>query len=168
DPTRLQILSELYALIGRTAPERAGEHARRLVEKDPDNPEVYRALGRAGIEAGRVDEAWCACRALVQLKQATPEEEAFYRRHEPRAHRKARGILDDDAWAYVRDDGEDRAVSAIFALVWEAAVTPVAAPLKRFGLGPRTRLDLSDASRALVKIFQRAARVLNARLPDVY
>src|SRR5262249_11953476 len=56
DATRVQILSELYALIGRTAPERAGEHARRLLERHPDNPEAYRALGRAHLDAGPVDE----------------------------------------------------------------------------------------------------------------
>src|SRR5262249_7468425 len=153
DVTRVQILSELYALIGRQAPDRAGEHARRLVEKDPDNPEVYRALGLAHLEAGRVDEAWCARRALVLLKQATPEEEASCRRHERRAHRKARGIFDEKAWTLVRDDAEDRVLSSIFALVSDAAVTPLAAPRKRFGLGPKARLDLSDPARALVKIF---------------
>lgn len=168
DATRVQILSELYALVGQKAPDRAGEHARRLVEKDPDNPEVYRALARAHLEAGRTDEAWCACRALVVLKQATPDEEAFYRKHEKRARNKARGILDENAWAYVRDDAEDRAISSIFALVWDAAVAPLGAPLKRYELGPKARLDMSDPSRALVKIFQHAARVLNAPLPDVY
>ena len=38
-------------------------------------PTSYRALGRTALEAGRIDEAWCVGRALVFLKQATPEEE---------------------------------------------------------------------------------------------
>jgi tetratricopeptide (TPR) repeat protein len=168
DPTRVQILGELYALVGRQAPERASDHASRLVEKDPENPEVYRTLARTCRDAGRIDEAWCACRALVLLKQATADEETFYRRHESRARRKAQGILDEGSWALVRDDAEDRVVSSILALVWDAAVAPLAGPLGRFGLGPRERLELSDDSRALAKIFRHAARVLNAPLPEVY
>ena len=51
---------------------------------DPDNPETYRAIGRASLAAARDDEAWCAARALVFMKQATADEQALYARF--RAH----------------------------------------------------------------------------------
>src|SRR5262249_52546237 len=143
-------------------------HAARLVDADPDNPEVYRAMGRACLEAGRIDESWCVSRALVYRKQATAEEEEFYRRYQPQERRKAKGVLDDETWAYLRDDGEDRIVSAIFALTWEGPVALRAGPAKSFQLKTKEKIKVEDGSRPIGKIFQNAARVLNAPLPHVY
>src|SRR5262249_31946590 len=56
-PERVRILAELYALVGKQAPGKATDHAARLVDADPDNPEAYRAMGKACLEAGRLDEA---------------------------------------------------------------------------------------------------------------
>jgi tetratricopeptide (TPR) repeat protein len=168
DPRRVQILAEL---IGRQNPDKASEHATRLVENDPDNPDVWRALAVATLNAGKVDEAWCACRALVVRRQARPEEEAFYRRFENRERRRASNVLDEDGWAHVRDPGEDLALSWLFARVRDAAVLQVAGPRKRFELRPKEKLDLSDPaspSSTLAKIIQYAVRVLNVPLPEVY
>ena len=91
NPERVKILGELYALAGHTASggEDMVERAGKLVEADPTNPDAYRALGRACIDAGRLDEAWCVCRALVFLKQANPAEEELYR--PPSGGRAAQG-----------------------------------------------------------------------------
>src|SRR6185295_18070251 len=109
---------------------------------DPTNPDSYRALGRASLEAGRIDEAWCVCRALVLLGRATAEEAALYRRHQAHEVRKATGILDEDSWALVRHPDEELAISAIFALVWEGAAALRAGPTKSFDLRPKERLAI--------------------------
>lgn len=167
-PERVRILAELYARVGKQAPARVSDHAARLVDAEPDNPEAYRAMGRACLEAGRLDEAWCVSRALVHRNQATPEEEEFYRRYQAHERRKARGVLDDDTWAQLRADGEDPVVSAIFALVWQGPVALRAGPPKSFQLKSKEKIKVEDGSRAIGKIFQNAARVLNAPLPHVY
>lgn len=167
-PDRVRILAELYARVSRRAPTLATGHAARLVDAEPDNPEVYRAMGRACLEAGRIDEAWCVSRALVLRKQATRDEEEFYRRHQQHERRKAKGVLDDEAWGLLRDDEEDRVVSAIFAIIWEGPVALRAGPAKSFQLQPKERINVEDGTRAIGKIFQNAARVLNAPLPHVY
>jgi golgin subfamily B member 1 len=167
-PERVRILAELYALVGKQAPAMATDHAARLVDSDPDNPDTFRAMGKACLEAGRVDEAWCVSRALVYRKQATPQEEEFHRKYQAYERRKAKGVLDDDTWSHVRDDGEDRVVSSIFALTWEGPVALRAGPPKSFQLKSKERIKVESDTGAIGKIFQNASRVLNAPLPHVY
>ena len=170
NPERVKILGELYALAGHTVAdgEDLVERAGKLVEADPTNPDAYRALGRACVEAGRLDEAWCVCRALVFLKQANAAEEELYRRHQEDERRKAKGVLDEELWALLRDPEEDRVVSAIFGLAWEGPVALRAGPPRSFDLKESEKLKVEDNSRVMSKIFQNAARVLAAPLPLVY
>ena len=165
---RGRALAELYALTGAKRPEQTTERAAKLVEVDPMNADAYRALGRASLEAGRVDEAWCVARALVFLKQANSQETALYRKYQSLETRKAKGILDEDAWAYVRHADEDRTISGIFALVWEGPVALRAGPTKAFELKPKERLAIEEGTGVVAKIFKHASRVLNIALPDVY
>ncbi|HEX7699904.1 MAG TPA: tetratricopeptide repeat protein, partial [Kofleriaceae bacterium] len=167
-PERASVLAELYTLVGRKQPEQVVERAAKLVEADPDQPDAYRAVGRASLAAGRIDEAWCVARALVFLKKANADELALYQKHAAHEADKATGILDDDAWAAVRLPDEDRSISALFALIWEAAVASRAGAPKAFELKPKERLPVEDGTRVIAKIFRHAARVLNVQLPDVY
>jgi tetratricopeptide (TPR) repeat protein len=167
-PTRAGILAELYALTGKQQPRQVAQKAAKLVESDPINPEAYRTLGRAAAEAGKLDEAWCAARALVFLKQATADETALYKRLRANEVRKSTGYFDDDSWSLVRYPEEDRAISAVFALVWEGAVALRAGPAKAFELKPKERLPVEDGTKVIAKIFRHAARVLSVALPDVY
>jgi tetratricopeptide (TPR) repeat protein len=168
-PERVQIIAELYARVGTSGGgEDLTERARRLVEADPMNPDAYRALGRACMDAGRLDETWCVCRALVFLKQANPAEQEMYKKYEEHERRKAKGILDEEAWKLVRDPAEDQVISSVFALVWEGPVALRAGPPKSFELKESEKLKVEDSSRVMSKIFQSAARVLGAPLPLVY
>src|SRR5262249_43975320 len=101
-------------------------------------------------------------------KQATAEEQEFYLRYQPHERCKAKGVLDDDAWSALRDENEDRVVSAIFALTWEGPVALRAGRAKSFQLRSKEKIKVEDGTRAIGKIFQNAARVLNAPLPHVY
>ena len=165
---RAGILAELYAMLGRKQPQQATQRAAKLVEADPQNPEAYRALGRSSLDAGRIDEAWCAARALVFLKLASGDEKALYERLRGHEVRKATGFFDEDSWAHVRHTDEDRTISAIFALVWEGPVALRAGPAKAFELKAKERVPVEDGTRMIAKIFRHAARVLSVSLPDVY
>ena len=167
-PLRGRILAELYARIGAKQPEQASEAAAKLVEVDPTNADAYRALGRTSLEAGNLDEAWCVSRALVVLEKANAEEAALYRQYQALEVRKATGILDDDSWALVRHPEEDRAIGAIFALVWESVVALRAGSLKSFELKAKERMPVETDTRVVAKIFRHASRLLNVALPDVY
>jgi len=170
-PARIQILAELYALVGRDASSVTGslsERAGKLLEADPSNPEALRVLGRACLDEGRLDEAWCVCRALVFLKEASRAEEELYRRYQAHERRKARGILDDDAWKLLRSSDEDRVISSIFAMTWEAPVSLRAGPPRSFDLKDSEKLRVEGGTGTMAKIFQNSARVLNAPLPFVY
>ena len=161
-PARTKILAELYARTGAVQP------TAKLVESDPTNPDAYRQLAETALAAGRIDEAWCACRALVVLKRATFDEELLYKKYQPHEVRKAKGVIDADAWAQVRHPDEDRVISSIFALVWEPLVALRAGTAKSFELAPKDRIPIEEDSRVVARIFRHAARILNVKLPDVY
>jgi tetratricopeptide (TPR) repeat protein len=165
---RARILAELYAKTGAKRPAQVTERAAKLVEVDPTNAAPYHALRRTALAAGRTDEAWCVSRALVFLKQADKEEQFLYRRFQQLETRKAKGILDDDAWAYVRHADEDLTISTIFSMTWEAAVALKAGPSKAFELKSKERLAIEESTGVVAKIFKHASRVLNVPLPDVY
>jgi tetratricopeptide (TPR) repeat protein len=165
---RARVLAELYAQTGVKRPQQVSERAAKLVEVDPTNADAYRALGRTALAAGRTDEAWCVARALVFLKQANKDESALYRRYQQFETRKAKGLLDEDAWSHVRHAEEDMTISAIFALTWEAAVALRAGPTKAFNLKPKERLAIEESTGVVAKIFKHSSRVLNVALPDVY
>ncbi|MEO8845487.1 MAG: hypothetical protein ABI591_24525 [Kofleriaceae bacterium] len=165
---RTRILVELYALAGVRQPTSVAVRAAKLVAVDPTSPDAYRALCDASLAAGKLDEAWCAARALVFLKQASPEETALYKRLQKHESRKATGFFDDDSWGLVRHPDEDRTISAIFALAWEGAVVLRGGPAKAFELKPKERLPVEDGTKMIAKIFRHVARVLTVSLPDVY
>lgn len=167
-PRRTRTLAELYTQTGASRPQQASARVARLVEIDPMNADSYRALGTAAVAAGRTDEAWCVSRALVFLDRANTEEKALYRRFQRHETRKAHGILDEDAWGFLRHADEDLAISSIFALVWQPIAALRAATAKAFELKPKERLDVEGGTGVVAKIFKHAARVLNVPLPDVY
>ncbi|HLL24481.1 MAG TPA: hypothetical protein VK427_20260, partial [Kofleriaceae bacterium] len=167
-PQRGRILAELYAIAGTQQPTHANMRAAKLVEDDPSNPDAYRAIGRTAFEAGRVDEAWCAARALVFLKQANPNEQALYKQYQAQETRKATGIIDDDTWALVRHPDELQTLCSIFALIWEAIAAVRGGPAKSFDVKPKERMPVEHDTRVVAKIFRHAARLVNVPLPDVY
>jgi tetratricopeptide (TPR) repeat protein len=167
-PQRGRLLAELYAQVGAQQPTHTSLRAAKLVADDPSNPAAYRAVGRAAMEAGRVDEAWCVARALVFLKQATPQEQSLYEQYRTQEARKATGIIDDDAWALVRQPEESQTLGAIFALIWEAIAAVRGGPPKSFELKSKERMPVEHDTRVVAKIFRHAARLVNVKLPEVY
>jgi tetratricopeptide (TPR) repeat protein len=165
---RARILAELYAQTGTKRQKQATEKVAKLVEIDPMNADSYRALGRTAFASGRIDEAWCVARALVFLQQANKEETALYHRYQRHETRKAKGLLDEEAWGFIRHTDEDLTISAVFALTWEAGVALRAGPAKAFQLKSKERLAIEESTGVVAKIFKHASRVLQVALPDVY
>ena len=161
-PARAKILAELYAKTGAVQP------TAKLVETDPANPDAYRTIVETALAARRIDEAWCAARALVVLRRANFDEELLYKKYQAHEVRKAKGVLDADAWTRVRHPDEDRVISSIFALVWEPLVALRAGTAKSFDLREKDRIPIEEDNRVVARIFRHAARVLNVALPEVY
>lgn len=167
-PMRSKILAELYGKLGAARPDKVQAAAAKLAEADPDSSGAYRLLAQTSLVAHRVDEAWCAARALVVLKRASFEEEMLYKKHQRLETKKATGVLDEQSWARVQHPDEDRAISALYSIVWQPLVALRAGTVKSFELKPRDRLPIEDDQRVVAKIFRHAARVLAVPLPDVY
>lgn len=167
NPARVTLIADLYAVVGSSAEQDMVERASRLVGLAPGNPDALRALARACQDAGRTDEAWCVCRALVHLKQAKGPEEELYKKHQAQEQRRPSGVLDHDSWRFVRHADEDRVLSAIFAVLWEGPLALRAGPPKSFGLKDRDRLKPDD-DRPIGKLFQEASRALATQMPSVY
>lgn len=167
-PMRSKILAELYARLGAARPETTRAAAAKLAEVDPDSSGAYRLLASSSLQAKRIDEAWCAARALVVLKRATFEEELLYKRYQRLETKKASGVLDEQSWGSVRHPDEDRAISALFSIVWEPLAMLRAGTVKGFELRPKDRMPIETDTRVVAKIFRHAARVLAVPLPDVY
>jgi hypothetical protein len=68
----------------------------------------------------------------------------------------------------VRHPDEDRAISSIFAMIWEGPVALHAGPAKSFDLRPKERMPIEHDTRVVAKIFRHASRLTNVALPDVY
>jgi len=133
-----------------------------------DTAETYRSIARASAAAGQIDEVWCVARTLVLTRRATDEERAFYMEYRPLERREATGMLDEDAWAFVRHADEDRTISAIFSQIWQSAALPSAQPAEGFELKPKERVHVDDGGRLIARICRYAAGVLDVALPEVY
>lgn len=132
---------------------------------DPNLPASYREIGRRSIAAGQLDEAWCIARTLVLLRQASPEERELYMHYRPLETREATATFDEDTWSFVRHANEDRAISAIFAQIWQSAAQHTASNDE---LKPKERVHVEDGGRLIARICRYAARVLDVALPEVY
>jgi len=132
---------------------------------DPNLPASYREIGRRSVEAGQLDEAWCVARTLVLLRQASPEERELYMHYRPLETREATGTFDEDTWSFVRHANEDRAISAIFAQIWQSATQHA---VRNDELKPQERVHVEDGGRLIARICRYAARVLDVALPEVY
>ncbi len=169
-PRRRRILGDLYTQLGAVRAASVMEplpQPERVVEV-AEPPTDLHARAAAAAEAGRVDETWCLCRALVFRKEATASEEALYKKYQPHEVRKATGIIDEETWAQLRHPDEDRVISAIFALVWENLAALRAGSPKSFELRPKDRIPVETDTRVVAKIFRHASRLLNVPLRDVY
>ena len=131
--------------------------------------DTYRLVCRKFRETGQIDRAWCICAVLSYLKQADPEEQAFYEQYRPSGYQAAPGVMNQDTWRkhLLHPDG-DRFIGAVMGTIAPTVSTMMARPHKAFGLKPEEKRDLSSDQLLFSRIFRHVSGMLGLVQPDLY
>jgi len=165
---RRDLLARLYAAIPDRWRDAVREH-QRLLRSDPKRIDSYHAMRAVLRDAGKADETWCVCAALVQLDRADPTERQFYELYRPKGSLAATGALDADAWREeLYHPEEDRDLSQLLAATASAAVRTWARTARAVGLRGKDRQDLATSPLALAKALRAAGAALGVALPELY
>ncbi len=120
DPDNVErhaILAELYQRTSGGSPASAAEEHHALLALDPARADSYRALREIYVAAKRMDQAWCACRALVFLERATPEETQLYQRYQSTTLAPPRAPISPDMRSRIVSPGESGTIAVTLALI---------------------------------------------------
>ena len=165
---RRDLLAKLCAAIPGRWNDAVREH-QRLLRADPKRIDSYHAMRAVLRDAGKADEVWCVCAALVQLDRADPTEKQFYEQYRPKATVTTTGSVDVDAW---RDDlyhpEQDRDLSQLLAATAPAAVRAFAQSQKAVGLRKKDQHDVQTSPLALAKALRAAGAALEVAVPELY
>jgi len=122
-------------------------------------------------QTGHTDAAFLSALALEELGVAEVDHQVLIEQFRSVAPVRARGALDDAAWALLRAPGSDEVLDALFAAVARAAITArveqLAAGGRLVALDPATRLEAGSTA-SVVRSFQWAARVLGVSCPELF
>jgi len=171
DPTnieRREILAELYITAGPDSADKAVAEHQAMLDMYPTKYDSYIQLGRTFLKAGRYDEAWCVCRALVFMGQATEEALKFYERYNTRKLIRAKQRLAPDRWKHIYHPDEDRLISSIMAMVWQDVSVLRAKSPRSWGLRKRDIPSQRHWKAPRVQLFNYAAQALGLRAPQLY
>jgi tetratricopeptide (TPR) repeat protein len=165
---RRDLLARLYAAIPGRWADAVREH-QRLLRADPKRIDSYHAMRAVLRDAGKADEVWCVCAALVQLDRADPTERQFYEQYRPKGAVTAVGTVDVEAW---RDElyhpEQDRDLSQLLAATAPAAVRAFAQAQKAVGLRKKDQQDVQTSPLALAKALRSAGATLELPVPELY
>lgn len=165
---RRDLLARLYAAIPGRWSDAVREH-QRLLRADPKRIDSYHAMRAVLRDAGRADEVWCVCAALVQLDRADPTEKQFYEQYRPKGSLAAVGSVDVETW---RDDlyhpEQDRDLSQLLAATAPAAIRAFAQAQKAVGLRKKDQHDVQTSPLALAKALRAAGQALEVATPELY
>jgi hypothetical protein len=129
-----------------------------------------RAFG-ASLREGKKDRAFLQALSLEELGAANDEQQNLISELRSVAPIRARGTLDESAWALLRAPGSDEAIETLFSVVSRAALEDRLAQLEASGplakLDPAARIDPADTT-IVARVFHWASRVLGAPCPDLY
>jgi len=146
-----------FALIAAHAPTRASTFAR---------------LFALHTRAGRLDRAWLAAQALVELGSTDMDHQLAAEQYRPEGQIRPKAALDDDAWdMWLRAPGADDVVTGILG-----AIVPAAVKMKVTELREKKKLVTLDPARkqpptstaSVVRSFAWASHVLGVTCPDLY
>ncbi len=131
--------------------------------------DTYRLVCRKYRETGQIDRAWCICAVLSYLKQAEPEEQAFYDKYRPTGYQSAPGVMNQDTWRkhLLHPDG-DRFIGAVMGTIAPTVSTMMARPHKAFGLKPDEKRDLASDQLLFSRTFRHVSGMLGLVQPDLY
>jgi tetratricopeptide (TPR) repeat protein len=166
---RAETLSEIYASDPKRFYSKAVHQHAALLEKSPYRVESYQALRKLYTDVKRADESWCVCQALRALKQAEPDEEAFFKKHRSRQPAVAQERLDDELWLkHIVHADQDALLTGIFATMTPAAIAMRSQPLQGFGVDPTKKRNAAQDPAVMAQMLHYASGVIDIPLPDVY
>ncbi|HEX2570588.1 MAG TPA: tetratricopeptide repeat protein [Polyangia bacterium] len=169
---RHEILAELYVLAGPDHSQKAVTEHMTLILREPARFESYKALRKLYMDMRQYDKAWCLCAVLNFMQRADAEEVAFYEQYRAKSLVRAKQRVTDEMWQRsLFHPDEDRYISAIYGVIWQAvALLPArSAEHKQFGLKRKDRLDLAKHEALFSKVFTYVAGVLGVTpMPEVF
>jgi len=166
---RAETLSEIYASDPKRFYTKAVHQHALLLEKSPYRIESYQALRKLYTEVKKADESWCVCQALRALKQAEPDEEAFFKKHRTRQPAVAQERFDDEIWLkHVVHGDQDPLLTGIFGTIAPAAIASRSQPLQSFGVDASKKRNPAQDPAVMAQMLHYASGVSDVALPDVY
>ncbi len=165
---RREILAELYVSAGPDQADKAIAEHQAMLDLYPTKYDSYIRLGRTFMSLGRYDEAWCVCRALVFMGQATPEATRFFDRYNQAELTRATRRLAPDRWKHIYHPQEDRLVSSIMSMVWSEVSSLRARSPRGLGLRKKDMPTPRQWKAPRVQLFSYAAQALGLRTPQLY
>jgi len=138
----------------------------------PGRVETYRRMHEILAKAGRIDRAYLAAAALVELGEAEMEEQVFFDQYHPVTPARPTRSLDEEAWEQLYPLDHDVHVRNILQVVAPAAIEFRLAKLQQLKalpvLDPKARQDPATSTVTLTRTFVWASKVLNSPLPEIY
>lgn len=164
-----ELLARLYG-DGVDNAEAALANHRALVGLDVTRAESLRALGQAYASQGRVDWARCVLEVLDLLGLSDDEDRTFLASFVPPTRKPddpyARPIEEVDRATHLAHP-EARAMSEVFALIWEGAPGLGRTTLESLGLGAHNKISpLAEAT--IGKIYGQTAKALGNKRSLLY
>ncbi|MCS6856319.1 MAG: tetratricopeptide repeat protein, partial [Sandaracinaceae bacterium] len=139
---RAEILAELYTKEPKHRLEQAIQAHHKLLQSDPYRIQSLKALEGLYAMAERQDERFCICQALFTLRQAGPEQEAFFLKHRTRKPAAPKSPLNDELWSkHLLHPELDPLLTGLFDAIAPAVVALRSQPLSAFKLSPESKRD---------------------------
>lgn len=162
---RREILAELYTLGGGAPGSAAAEH-HAILAHDPGRVDSYRALVEIYKRARNLDQAWAACRALVFLEKATPEETTLYQRYASTTLSAVKAPITPELRGRILEPGATGTVATALAAA-RAAVA--AARPSQLALRDDQRIaEPKRDPRNHIRLLRYVAIALERPRPDIY
>jgi tetratricopeptide (TPR) repeat protein len=161
---RRAILAELYQLTS-DSPTTAAEEHHAVLARDPGRVDSYRALKDIYARAGRMDQAWCACRALVFLERATPAEIELYRRYRSRSIAEFKAPITPEMRSRLVHPDESGLIALALGVV--RAEAAIARP-SELRIRVRQRIEPRRHRLPRFRMLAHIAAALDRPLPEVY
>jgi tetratricopeptide (TPR) repeat protein len=162
---RREILAELYTLRGGAPASAAAEH-HAILAHDPGRVDSYRALVEIHQRAKNLDQAWAACRALVFLEKARPEETALYQRYASTTLAAVKAPITPELRGRLVEPGATGTVASALAAIRAAVAT--ARPSELALRNDQHIAEPKRDGRNHIRLLRYVAIALDRRRPDIY
>jgi tetratricopeptide (TPR) repeat protein len=164
------LLAEIHLAVGDEP--RAVNEFERIAQYAPTRSSTYSRLFGLHRRAGRIDRAWLAGAALVELGTADMDQQLFVDQYRPDGPIRPTRSLDDPAWdELLRAPGADDVVAGVLRAIVATAVATRVDELrharKLVTLDPARRQSATSTV-SVVRSFHWAAQVLSVEPPDLY